>query len=69
MQKNYEKQKTSNLGPKYLIEVFWVVSLKNLYHIRSQHPRICQNAKFCAKSKIPNWYQKMPDLVVFKLQF
>ena len=51
--KNYAKQKTSNLGPKCLI--FSALSLKNYCRIWNQHRRICQNAKFHAKLKTPNF--------------
>ena len=38
-----------NLGSK-LTSLDW--RLKNYWHISNQHPRICQNEKFCAKIKV-----------------
>ena len=51
-QKIVQNQKNQIWDRKCFIWVFWAVSLRKYCHISSQHPRICQNAKFRAKLKI-----------------
>ena len=38
-----------------LFGFLWPRILKNYFHIRNQHPRICQTAKFRGKMKIPKF--------------
>ena len=45
MQKIVQNKKNQIWDQKYLIWVFWHVSLKKYCHIGNQHPRICQNVK------------------------
>ena len=41
-----------------LFENFGVRILKNYCHVWNQHPRICQTAKFCEKTKMPKFGTK-----------
>ena len=53
-----KKQKCLNLGPKmpfFIFWYFWVRIWKNYYDIWNQHFRICLNAKFREKMKMPNF--------------
>ena len=47
----------------------WVVSLKKCCHFWNQHPRIYQNAKVCAKTKILKFGLERPFLSIFRLKF
>ena len=43
--------------------------MKNYCHTWNQHPRIYQNAKFCAKIKILKFGLERPFLSIFRLKF
>ena len=53
-----KNQKCLNLGPKmpfFIFWYFWARIWKNYYDIWNQHFRICPNAKFREKMKMPNF--------------
>ena len=66
-----EKQKSLNLGPRilyFIVRYFWAKILKSYCDIWNQHPRICLNAKFREKIKMPNFVTKTPFLVLSGLE-
>ena len=77
--KLYRKTKTPNFVTKNAwLDIFdqecliWVFLGKNVLinycHIWKQHLQICQVAKFCKKTKLPNWVPQISYLGIFGIE-